>query len=114
MISTAVNNDKTPHPNSSSQNASAVPGKSDDLIKAFNTALITSQPSTSNQLGDELEQLMQDPAYRQIIEAVSRLAESQGVDHLQAAEKLICSFRKADRIWSNYVFLQGLQQIQRQ
>lgn len=83
----------------------------DHLARCFNTALIFTRAETPLNLTHELKSLMDSSAYRHILEAMQKLAATEGITETQAAEKMVAAFRKVDQIWSQYVFMEGLSRL---
>lgn len=84
---------------------------SDELIRVFNTALVGTQAGQSRDFSNEIFELMENPAFRAILGAVRQHARLQGLSERQAAEQIITTFRKMDRVWSEYVFHEGVERL---
>lgn len=83
----------------------------DELSRIFNSAMVATQPVDQGNPTTELFELMQSAPFRAIMEAVQQLARSEGVSEREASEQIIRAFRKVDRIWSGYVFKEGLDKL---
>ena len=83
----------------------------DDLTRIFNTALVASKVESSRDYSGELFRLMETPAFRAILTGVRQLARSQGVSEKEAAEGIIQTFRKMDRIWGEYLTQEGVDRL---
>ena len=83
----------------------------DDLIRVFNTALVATQASQARDFSNEIFELMENPAFRAILGAVRQHARLQGLSERQAAEQIITTFRKMDRVWGEYVFSEGVERL---
>ncbi len=83
----------------------------DDLIKIFNTALVSTQSGSRRDFSGEIYELMESPAFRAVLSTVRQFARLQGLSERQAAEQIITTFRKMDQAWADYVFQQGLDRL---
>ena len=83
----------------------------DELVRAFNTAMIASQSTTGRDISAEIYLLMESPAFRAILNAVRQHARLQGITERQASEQVIATFRKMDDLWSAYVHQEGVNQL---
>lgn len=86
----------------------------DDLVRVFNTAIVATRAETLRDFSDELIHLMETPAFRAVLNAIRHHAISQGISDKDAAEAVIHAFRKIDRIWSDYVFQEGVDRLRSQ
>jgi hypothetical protein len=117
MNPSAVSSVPTPVPAPVSQ-ARAVPGSApnqpinqDELVRIFNTALVASHAGPTRDFSNEIYELMENPAFRAILGTVRQFARLQGLSERQAAEQIITTFRKMDRVWSDYVFHEGVERL---
>ncbi|MGK5082205.1 hypothetical protein WDW37_02785 [Bdellovibrionota bacterium FG-1] len=83
----------------------------DELIRIFNTALIATQTETSRDFSSEIYELMETAAFRAMLGAVRQHSRLQGLSEKQAAEQIIMTFRKMDRVWRDYVFQEGVEKL---
>lgn len=83
----------------------------DDLVRVFNTALISTRASENREQSSELHRLMECPAFRAILSSIRQHARLQGISEREAAEEIILAFRKVDQIWNNYVFQEGVNRL---
>jgi len=86
----------------------------DDLARIFNTALVATRVSAPRDFSAELYALIESPAFRTILNAIRQLARLQGISDREAAESLIQTFRKVDRIWGDYIFQEGIDRLKNQ
>ena len=87
----------------------------EDLARVFNTALVaTRTPEVRRDISTELCQLMETPAFRAILNAIRQHARLHALSDRQAAEQVIQAFRRADQIWAEYVFQEGVEQLRSQ
>ena len=93
-----------PAPNPTSANI-------EELTRIFNSALVSSKAESLKDFSHELLGLVESPAYQAILNAVRQLARTQGVGERESAEILIQTFRKLDRLWSDYVFQEGVDRL---
>ena len=97
---------------SASQAGPAASGSSvDDLTRIFNSALVGTRVESVRDFSAELYSMIDSPAFRAILGAVRQLGRSQGTIDREAADLLIQTFRKVDRIWSDYLFQEGMDRI---
>src|SRR5688572_17719098 len=68
------------------------------LARLFNTALISTHAKATENLSQELHTLMVSPSFQVILSATRQLAQQQGISEREAAESIIQTFRKMDRI----------------
>lgn len=87
---------------------------SEDLTRIFNTALIATQLPENPNTASELHELIDSLPFRAILHAVRQVAKSEGISERQAAESIIKTFRKMDKIWSDYVFQEGVDRLRNQ
>lgn len=85
--------------------------RQDELVRIFNTALVATQAGAPRDFSNEIFELMENPAFRAILGAVRQFARLQGLSERQAAEQIITTFRKMDRVWSDYVFHEGVERL---
>jgi hypothetical protein len=87
-------------------------GPVDDLVKAFNTALVSTKANNAQKpLSEDLFTLMQTPAYSILLRAVRQHAQQSHLSDREAAEQLIQTFRKLDQLWSDYLIQEGLERL---
>lgn len=94
----------------STQTPSAV----DDLARIFNTALVATRVETIRDYSAELYSLIETPAFRAILMAIRQLARTNGITEREAAETMIQTFRKMDKIWGEYIFQEGVDRLKSQ
>ena len=94
----------------SSQSSNSV----EDLARIFNTALISSRGEEPRDFTAELCGLMQGSAFKAIMGAIKTLAREESLSEKDAAERLIQTFRKVDRIWLDYIFQEGIDRLKNQ
>lgn len=83
----------------------------DDLVRLFNTALVSSRVDGVRDFSAELAQLVESPAFRCILASARQLSKMQSISEREAAEQIIRAFRKAERIWDDYLFQEGLDRL---
>lgn len=83
-----------------------------ELTRIFHSALVaTRADATRRDLAGELYQLADSPAFKSILSAVADLAVRQGLGEREAAESVICTFRKMDQIWQEYLIQEGADRL---
>lgn len=84
----------------------------EEMSLTLNTAFVkTRAPSQGRDLAAELAQLSSTPACRAIFTATEALARQEGLTELEAAERLIETFRKLDALWGSYLHQEGLARL---
>jgi hypothetical protein len=86
----------------------------DDLVRVFNTALVSTRVEGVRDFSAEIYALVESPAFRAILNAVRQHARLQGLSERDAAEAIIQTFRKMDRVWGEYVFQEGVDRLKHQ
>jgi glycyl-tRNA synthetase alpha subunit len=83
--------------------------------QVFHTAVATLQSDMSHELftgsSQELQQVMETPAFECMLQAVHLLSERKKISELEAARELIKTFKKIDRLWTQHV-LSGTNAVQ--
>lgn len=101
------------HTSNNDQADSAASGV-DEIARIFNTAVVATRVEASRDFSAELYTLIESPAFRAILSSIRQLARSQGVSEREAAEAMIQTFRKVDRVWSDYIFQEGIDRLKNQ
>lgn len=83
----------------------------DDLVRIFNTALVTSRVENGRTYTQEMLDLVQQPAFKALLGAIRAHAQAQKIPERQAAEQLIAVFRKMDSLWMDYLIQEGVQKL---
>jgi hypothetical protein len=83
----------------------------EELARVFNTALVSTRVGAPRDHSQELFALMESPAFKALMDACRAFARNQGISDREAAEELILVFRKADTLWADYVFQQGVERL---
>jgi hypothetical protein len=83
----------------------------EELTRVFNTALVSTRVESARDFSAELYALVESPACRAILSAVRQLARSNGISEREAAETIIQTFRKLDRIWGEYLIQEGADRL---
>jgi hypothetical protein len=83
----------------------------EELAKALNTAMVATKLESARDYSTELVQLMETPAFRAFLQALRTLAATEGLTEKRAAEQLIQTFRRLDRLWTDYVLHEGVDRL---
>ena len=83
----------------------------ENTARIFNTALLSHKTKQDQNFSAELMELMAGPAFTAILQAVKNLAEQTDISEQESAHQIITAFHKMDRIWSDYVFGEGIQKL---
>jgi hypothetical protein len=87
-------------------------GALEEMSVTLNTAFVRSLlPPAERNLAAELDMISKTPAYKAITSATQQLAQSQNISELEAAEQLICTFRKMDELWQSYLLQEGMARV---
>ncbi|MCM2277971.1 MAG: hypothetical protein NDJ89_07820 [Oligoflexia bacterium] len=82
------------------------------MARVFNSALLSTRGQDEGPVDfSELQDLINSPPIRALLGAIRQLSRVNGISERQAAEQVIRSFRRIDRIWMEYVFQEGLDRL---
>ncbi len=81
------------------------------LNQIFNTALVNTRAEEQTEVTEELYRLMELPAFGCVLKAIQSLAAEQGSSEIDAAREVIRTFRRVDRIWSEYLIQEGVERL---
>jgi len=84
----------------------------DDLTRVFNSALVSTQAKVAHDFSEELFELVQSPAFKAILGAVKSHSRGESITERLAAEQIIDTFRKMDRVWGEYIAQEGIERLQ--
>lgn len=87
--------------------------RSEDLARTFNTAFVSTRAAESQDLSQEIFGLVDTPAFQALMASVQQLSTTQGISEKEAAEELIATFRKLDRLWGEYLIKEGIDRVRR-
>lgn len=80
-----------------------------ESIQLLNTAVIKSKEKLIDSSYEErLSQTCSSPAIFAITQAIALLAESKKISHDQAAIEIVETIRELDKIWGDYIMMEGL------
>lgn len=83
----------------------------DRLNQIFNTALVSSHAESKPDAAGEIHMLMGSPGFGAILQAIQLLAGDQGISEIEAARELIRTFRRMDRLWTEYLVSEGVERL---
>ena len=95
-------------------NATSVGLTFEELSRVFNTAVVSTRAESIRDFSTELFTLVDSPAFKALLHGVKQLARTQGISEREAAEQMIETFRKLDKIWGEYIFQEGVDRIKNQ
>jgi hypothetical protein len=81
------------------------------LNQIFNTALVSSHSETKPDSANEIQSLMESPGFGAILHSIQLLAGEQGTSEIEAARELIRTFRRMDRLWTDYLVSEGVERL---
>ena len=83
-----------------------------DSIQLINTAIIKSKESRlESSYEDRLSETCQKPAIKSLSVAISHLSEAQKITRDQAAMQIIETVRDLEKIWEDYVIMEGINNL---
>lgn len=86
-----------------------------ESVQIINTAIIKSK-ERSIDLGYEerLRKICASPAFEAIHRSITYLAEAQKISRDQSAIEIIRTLKELDRVWDDYVMVEGLEKLKQQ
>lgn len=88
-----------------------VPHFEDALFKQLSTAVVKNLAPQETLESKDLQSVRSMPAMRALLSAIRDLAHSEGCSEKESAEQMVQAFRQLDRVWSQAIFQNGVQQI---
>ena len=83
-----------------------------DSIQLLNTAVIKSKEKVINAKYEQrLSEICDRPAIESLNIAITHLAESQKISKDHAAIQLVDTVRELDKVWNDYVLMEGLNSL---
>jgi hypothetical protein len=83
-----------------------------ESIQLLNTAIIKSKEKSLNYSYEEkLNEVCNSPALEAINSAIISLSEKEKISRDQAALQIINTLRELDKIWTDYVVMEGLDRL---
>lgn len=83
----------------------------DELTRIFNTAVVATKVEGVRDYSAELCAVMESPGFRAVLTAVRTLAAAEGLSERRAAETILQTFRRVDRIWGDYLIQEGIDRL---
>ena len=90
------------------------PAHQNRLKQIFNTALVSSFTDVKPDSAEEIHTLMDSPGFGAILQSIQLLAGEQGISEIDAAGELIRTFRRMDRLWTDYLIAEGVERLKLQ
>jgi hypothetical protein len=81
------------------------------LNQIFNTALVSSHAEAKPDSAGEIHTLMESPGFGAVLQSIQLLAGEQGISEIEAARELIQTFRRMDRLWTDYLVSEGVERL---
>jgi hypothetical protein len=83
-----------------------------DSIQLINTAIIKSKEnSLESSYEDRLGEVCSRPSIKALSTAISELSDEQNISRDQAAVQLIETVKELERIWDDYVMMEGISNL---
>lgn len=82
----------------------------EQLIKIINTAFISTQLCEQN-LSEDLQKHIKTPEFQYFVKMVKQFAEQENLSYQEAAESIVDTFRKVDKIWKEFVYQEGIKKL---
>ncbi len=83
-----------------------------ESIQILNTAIIKSKEKKIDIAYEEnLKNICKTPAIEAINKAITYLSETQKISRDQAATSIVETFRQLDKIWNDYVIMEGIDRL---
>jgi hypothetical protein len=83
-----------------------------DSIQILNTAIVKSKEKKIDSSDEtRLKSLCQKPVIESLNKAIIHLAETQHISRDQAATQIIETVRELDKVWSDYVMMEGITKL---
>ena len=83
-----------------------------ESVQLLNTAIIKSKEKVIDSSYEErLSKTCQSPAIESLCHAINQLSESQKISRDQAAVQIIETVRELDKIWNDYVMMEGISKL---
>ncbi|MGB0452802.1 MAG: hypothetical protein ACPGJV_03735 [Bacteriovoracaceae bacterium] len=83
-----------------------------DSVQLINTAIIKSKESVIDRSYEErLSSTCSSPAVKALTIAIGHLSETEGISRDQAAIQLVDTVRELDKIWNDYVMMEGITKL---
>jgi len=86
----------------------------EELVRAFNTSLVSTRKHETRDFPAEIYTLVNSPAFKAILAAIQELAQKEGISDREASDRVIETFRKMDGLWSDYLFWEGVDRLRNQ
>lgn len=81
------------------------------LTQIFNTALVSTRADENADATSELYRLMEQSAFTAILASIQSLATEKGISEVDAAREVIRTFRRIDKIWTEYLIQEGVERL---
>jgi len=86
-----------------------------ESLQILNTAIIQSKNKDINvSYEDRLNELKKSPALNALGKSIAILSKEQGISNDQAAQQIVETIRSLDKIWTDFVVMEGLDRLKEQ
>ncbi|HAZ14112.1 MAG: hypothetical protein A2X86_02900 [Bdellovibrionales bacterium GWA2_49_15] len=82
-----------------------------ELVQLLNTAIIKTKEKNHTSYEERLKEACSRPAIKALGVAVAHLSESEKISCDQAAILIIENIKELDRIWADYVTMEGIHNL---
>lgn len=85
-----------------------------EMIRSFNTAILTTRSEMYEDYTSKLENLLATPAFNSIMTAIHDLSVTQNISQDAAAQDVVKTFREIDNLWKSYLIQEGISKLKEQ
>ena len=85
--------------------------ESQDLIRLFNTVIISSKVDAHSESSEKLAKILQTDEFKKIISMIDQDSKENGISFKESAEKYVSVFREMDDLWGKYVYSLGVSSL---
>lgn len=83
-------------------------------VRLLNTAVITTKIPQQPVNSTKLNAIVKSEAFSLILKCVQEFAKVKNIPEETAAAEIIQTFRNLDKVWDEYIFQEGLNQLKKQ
>jgi hypothetical protein len=87
------------------------PHADEDLLRSFNTALVSSRLDVDRNYSERISEILASPEFQAVLNAVKALSASEGISPHEASSRIMKVVRSLDDAWGRYVYSEGVEKI---